>query len=299
MRNDVADALDVVHLQIDRAFFVATLLQNEVVRLRLAVEPRLEIAEDLAGLCLAVDIENDVAREHREHFHPLFSPFRFALIAHLLGDVDDGDVEPGLPLVVHHVAAAVIYPHLGAVGTVQPVGDCVSVATLDLRGYLLGDPLTIVRVHHADEAVARNGAELFVGGAAEQLQHVAAYVVDRAALVIGAIAKQASGNAVEELLGYLIFNRAPVMRTELALGHPMKDRHNQPLTYLLSMGSRQPRSPTSHCSPTIIPPLAHPETPCCNNSSLICNYLLREGEPTAHAIASPQRASLLREALLY
>lgn len=33
--NDVADALDVVHLQIDRAFFVATLLQNEVVRLRL------------------------------------------------------------------------------------------------------------------------------------------------------------------------------------------------------------------------------------------------------------------------
>lgn len=118
---------------------------------RLADEPRLEIAEDLAGLRLAVDIEDDVAREHREHLHPLFSSFQLALIAHLLGDVDDGDVEPGLPLVVHHVAAAVIYPHLGAVGTVQPVGDCVSVATLDLRGYLLGDPLTIVRVHHADE----------------------------------------------------------------------------------------------------------------------------------------------------
>ena len=95
-----------MHFQIDRAFFVATLLQNKVVRLRLAVEPRLEIAEDLAGLRLAVDIEDDVAREHREHFHSLFGPFQFALIAHLLGDVDDGDVEPGLPLVVHHVAAS-------------------------------------------------------------------------------------------------------------------------------------------------------------------------------------------------
>lgn len=91
LRNDVADALDVVHLQIDRASLSQRFCKMRSSDCGSRVEPHLEIAEDLAGLRLAVDIENDVAREHREHFHPLFSPFQFALIAHLLGDVDDGD----------------------------------------------------------------------------------------------------------------------------------------------------------------------------------------------------------------
>ena len=259
MRNDVANALDVVHFQIDRAFFVATLLQNEVVRLRLTVEARLEIAEDLAGLRLAVDIEDNVAREHCEHFHPLFGPFQLALVAHLLGDVDDGDIEPRLSLVVHHIAAAVVHPYFGAVGTIQPIGNRVGVAALDLGGYLVGDAPAVIRVDHADKAVVRNGAEFLVGSAAEQLQHVAAHIIDRAAFIVGAIAKQTSGNAIEKFLGHLIFDRTPIMRAELALGHPMKYRHNQPLCASSKRKAASCGSSRLVLSPTIIPPLTHSE----------------------------------------
>ncbi len=221
-----ANGLDVVHLQIDGALLVAALAQNEIGGLGGAPEAGIEIAEDLADLILAVDVENDIAREHRENFHAIIGPLQLLLIAHLLGDVDDGDVEPGRAGGIHHITAAVVHPAHLAVGAVQAIGHRIGVARRNLLGNLSRHTLAVIGMHHAQKRVARDGAELIVGGAPEHGQHVSAHVIDGAALVVGAIAKQAAGNAVEEFLGHLVFDDASIARAELALRNPMKHCHD-------------------------------------------------------------------------
>ena len=196
--------------------------------MRLAAEARVEVAEHLTHLFLAVDVEDDVAGQHGKKLHTLFGAFQFALIAHFISDVDDGNVEPRRPVVVHHVAAAIVHPHLTPVGTVQTVRNRIGVALLDLGGDLVGNPFAVDGMHHADERVARDSAELAIGGTAEQCQHIAAHVVDKAAVIVGAVAEQATGNAVEELLGHLIGNLAALVGSQLAFGNAMKHRHATP-----------------------------------------------------------------------
>ena len=179
--------------------------------MRLAAEARVEVTEHFTYLLLAIDVEDDVAGQHGKKLHALFGALQFALVSHLVGDVDDGDVEPRRPVAVHHVAAAIVHPHLAPVGTVQAIGNCIGVALLDLGGDIIGNPVAVVGMHHADEHVARDGAELIVGCAAEQCQHIAAHVVDKAAIIVGAVAEQATGNAVEKLLGHLIGNLATLV----------------------------------------------------------------------------------------
>lgn len=57
----LAQGFDVVYLEGDIAVLVAALAQDEVARERRPPEARLEVAEELAGLFLAIDVEYDVA----------------------------------------------------------------------------------------------------------------------------------------------------------------------------------------------------------------------------------------------
>lgn len=69
------------------------------------------------------DVEYDVAGEHGEHVDAFFGTFELTLAAHLVGDVDDGDVEPGDAAIVDDVMATVIDPELREIGAVETVGD--------------------------------------------------------------------------------------------------------------------------------------------------------------------------------
>lgn len=80
------------HLKV--AFALAALAQHQIARLGLTPEPSVEIAEHLAGLALAIDIEHHIVAERRQQRHPLVRALNFTLVAHFLGDIDDGNVDP-------------------------------------------------------------------------------------------------------------------------------------------------------------------------------------------------------------
>lgn len=224
----LAQGFDVVYLEGDIAVLVAALAQDEVARERRPPEARLEVAEELAGLFLTIDVEHDVAGEHGEHVDAFFGTFELTLAAHLVGDVDDGDVEPGDAAIVDDVMATVIDPELREIGTVETVGDSIPVTYLDLLVDFVEDAFAIVGMHHAGKGVARDGAKLVIGLATEHVQDVMAHVVD-GSLIVCAVAEQAPWYAVEELLGDFVFYDASVMRTQLALGNAVKYGHVAPI----------------------------------------------------------------------
>lgn len=155
-------------------------------------------------VCSAIDVEYDVAGEHGEHVDAFFGTFELTLAAHLVGDVDDGDVEPGDAAIVDDVMATVIDPELREIGTVETVGDGIPVTYLDLLVDFIEDAFAIVGMHHAGKGVARDGAKFVIGLATEHVQDVMAHVVD-GSLIVCAVAEQAPWYAVEELLGDFVF----------------------------------------------------------------------------------------------
>lgn len=188
-----------MYLEVYVAILVAALAQDEVARERRTSEARLEITEELTRLVLAIDIEHDVAGKHGQHVDALLGALELTLAIHLVGDVDDGDVEPGGAAIVDDVMAAVIDPKLREVGTVETVGDGIPVAYLDLLVDFVEDAFAVIGVDHAGKGVARDGAELVVGLATEHVQDVMTHVVD-GSLIVSTISKQAAWNAVEKLL---------------------------------------------------------------------------------------------------
>ncbi len=146
----------------------------------------------------AFNIEEHIVGKRCENFQALVGTTQVALVAHLIGDVHESDVEPAPALGIGGQMPPVLYPAHLAVGAQDAIAHMVVVALGYLLPNLAQHPLPVVGVHQPREGIAGELAERGGVGASEQREHSCAHAI-KGVWPLRKIAKHTAGEIAEEL----------------------------------------------------------------------------------------------------